>query len=225
VRNFKNVFLTFAVSGPLLLSSGCIVTQSDVGVLKTQIAALNKTLQDVQRNQVSVDQQMEDVTIQLTQAADNLNQFDYKLDAISTKLDNISSVLNAKDSAPAMLPGEIYEEAKKQFDAEQYSLAISGFSLYIKNAPEGQNIEEAYLYLSESYLNTRENQKAAVAVATLLDKYPQSQYTAAARVLYARTILPLGKKDEASNYLRSVMQDFKNTLQAEEAQKLLKDIK
>jgi TolA-binding protein len=224
MRKLKSLFFTGL--GSLLLLSGCIVTQSDVGVLKTQIAALNKTLQDVQRTQSSVDQQMEDVTIQLTQSVDNLNNFDYKLDAISTKLDNVAALLNSEaQKAYQMLPGDIYNEAKTRLDAKQYEAAANGFALYIKNAPEGQNIEEAYLYLSESYFNLKEYQKAAVAVATLLDKYPGSKYTADARILYARTILPLGKKDEASTYLKSVVQDFKNTPQAATADNLLKEIK
>ncbi|MDR0646356.1 MAG: hypothetical protein LBG46_05265 [Elusimicrobiota bacterium] len=194
--------------------------------MKTQIAALNKTLEDVQRNQISVDQQMEDVSIRLTQSVDNLDNFDYKLDSISTKLDNISAALeNGKNTAYQMLPGDIFIQAKSQFDAAQYEQAANGFSLYIKNAPEGQNIEEAYTFLSESYYNQKEYQKAAVAAATMLEKFPQSRYTPNARVLYARSILPISKKEEAVTYLKSVIQDFKNTPSAAEAKKILEGIK
>jgi TolA-binding protein len=219
----KKVIYIFTGLGSFLFLQGCFVTQSDIGVLKTQIAALNQTLQNVQRNQAAADQQMEDVTAQLTQSVDNLNNFDYKLDAISAKLDNISVQLESKNAV--MLPSEIYAEAKTQFDAKKYSAASTGFALYVKNAPEGQHAEESYLYLAESLYNLKEYQKAAVSAATLLDKFPKSKYTPAARVLYAQSILPLGKKTEAANYLKSVVQDYKTSTEAAQAKKLIEGIK
>ena len=222
--NIKKSFFIFTLLGSLFLQ-GCFVTQSDIGVLKTQIAALNKTLQDVQRTQSSVDQQMEDVTIQLTQSVDNIREFDHKLDSISTKLDNISAKLeSSKNAGYQMPPGEVFSQAKAQYDAAQYDGAISGFNLYIKTAPNGQNIEDAYLLLAQSYFQKQDYQKAAVSAATLLDKHPKSRYTAAARIIYARGILPLGKNEEAANYLKSVMQDFPNTPEAAEAARLLQGI-
>lgn len=207
----------------LFVLSGCFATQDDVSVLKTQVAALNKTLQDLQKNQASTGSQMEELTIQLTQSGENLKDFDYKLDDLSSKLDNIVSILN-KESV-SMLPTDIFAEAQKQFKAGRCEQAIKGYSLYIKDAPEGQNIQEAYLNTAICQYNLKEYQKAAVSSATLLDKFPSSSYTAQARVLYAQSILPLNKKDEAKTYLKSVVQDFKNTKEATEAKNLLEGIK
>lgn len=204
---------------------GCFATQDDVKVLKTQVAALNKTLESLQKNQAGLDIQMEELMTQLVQSSENLKDFDYKLDNISTKLDNITSALEKKDGEYKMPPGEIYTQAKNQFDAKQYSSAAKGFALYIQNAPEGQNIEESYLYLAQALYFLEEYQKAAVSSATLLDKFPKSRYTAAARITYARSIVPLGKKDEAKNYLQSVVQDYKGSSEAAEAKKLIGEIK
>ncbi len=208
----------------LFVLSGCFATQDDVSVLKTQVAALNKTLQDLQKNQAAAGTQMEDLTIQLTQSGENLKDFDYKLDDLSSKLDNIASMLNKEGSA-AMLPSDIFAEAQKQFKAEQCAQALRGYTLYIKDAPDGQNIQEAYLNAATCQYNLKEYQKAAVSAATLLDKFPKSEYTAQARILYAQSILPLNKKEEAKTYLKSVVQDFKNTKEATEAKKLLEGIK
>jgi TolA-binding protein len=222
----KKIFLIITGLSSLLFLQGCIVTQADIGVLKTQIAALNQTLQDVQRNQASVDHQMEDITDRLTQSVDNLHNFDYKLDAITTKLGDISSQLDVvKEAGYKMPPAEVYAQAKTQFDAKQYESAASGFSLYLKEAPQGAQAQGAWLFLSGSYFNIGEYQKAAVTAATLLEKYPDSRHTANARILYARSILPLGKKDEAQKYLKSVVQDFRNTPEAAEAARLLEGIK
>ena len=223
--NRKSVFILTGLSS-LFFLQGCLVTQSDIGVLKTQIAALNQTLKDVQRNQISVDQQMSDVTAQLTQSADNLNNFDYKLDEISTKLDNISARIEGlKETNFKILPGDVYAQAKAQFDAKQYDSAISGFGLYLKEAPQGADAENALIFLAGSYYNKQEYQKAAVTAATLLEKFPKSRHTANARILYARSIIPLGKTEEAAKYLKSVTQDFKDTPEAAAAARLLEGMK
>lgn len=228
MKNSKRYFLIFTGLSSLLFLTGCFATQDDVGVLKTQVSALNKTLQDMQKNQAAAGQQMEELTIQLTQSGENLKDFDYKLDGLSTKLDNISTMLVAKSGEKEtyqMLPGDIYTEAKGQFDSAKFEAAVKGFNLYIKTAPQGNNIEDAYYYLGQSYFEQKEYQKAAVAAATLLDKFPQSKLTAAVRILYARSIVPLNKKEEAKTYLKSVGQDFKGTPEADKAKQFLGEIK
>ncbi len=203
---------------------GCIATQDDMGILKTQIAALNKTLQQLQANQASLDVSMGELSTQLTQSSDNLKNFDYKLDELSVKIDNIASVVGSKEAAP-MLPSELYDGAKKQFESSRYEEAAKGFALYLKAAPDGQNAPDAYLMQAQSYFELKKYEEAALSSAVLLDKFPKSKLTAAARLVYAQSILPLDKKDEAKTYLKSIEQDFKDSKEASEAQKLLKEIK
>ena len=57
-----------------------------------------------------------------------------------------------------------------------------------------------------------------MAYATLMQKFPKSKVTAQARVKYARSIVPLGKTDEAKRYLASVVQEFPGTAEASQAQ-------
>ena len=222
---FRNLFLIFVGINSLFLC-GCVATRDDISILKTQISALNKTLQSVQANQAASDQQIQDLSVQLTEANDNLRDFNYKLDQVSSKLDNITSSISEKGTTQyKSSPTELFAEAKKQFDNKNYAAAAEGFNLYIKSAQNGANIEEAYLYLAQSNLELKDYQVAAVNAATLVDKYPNSKLTAQARIVYAKSILPLNKKDEATMYLKSVVQDFKNTDFAKEAKDLLKNIK
>lgn len=214
----------------LLFFCGCFATQDDVSVLKTQVAALNRTLQDVQRNQAASSQQMEDLGEKLTQSSDNLKDFDYKLDALSAKLDNITTIVTTVEKQKQqpdyqMLPSDIFADAKTQFENSHFDSAVKGFNLYLKSAPDGQFAQDTYLMLGQSYYGQQDYQRAAVAAATLLDKYPNSKQTAQARILYAKSIIPLNKKEEAKTYLKSVVQDFKDTPQAEEAKQLLDGMK
>ena len=222
---FRKFFLFFVGISSLFVC-GCVATQDDMSILKTQISALNKTLQSVQANQASNDQQIQDLSAQLTQANDNLREFNYKLDQLSSKLDNITTALGSQEGVQyQMSPTEIFDEAKKQFDNKNYATAVEGFNLYVKTAPQGASIEEAYFYLAKSNLELKDYQQAALNAATLLDRYPNSKLTAQSRLLYAQSIWPLNKKDEAVMYLKSILQDFKNTDFAKEAKKLLETYK
>ena len=204
----------------------CVATRDDISILKTQIADLNKTLQSVQSNQAASDQQIQDLSVQLAQANDNLRDFNYKFDQVSSKLDDINTALSAQEAAQYQTPpSEIFEQARKQFENKNYTEAAEGFNLYIKSAPQGFSIEEAYYYLAKSNFELKDYQQAALNAATLIDKYPDSKLTAQTRILYAQSIVPLNKKDEAVMYLKSVVQDFKNTDFAKEAKDLLKSIK
>ena len=101
--NFRNLFLIF-VGISSLSFCGCVATRDDISILKTQIAALNKTLQSVQANQASNDQQIQDLSVQLAQANDNLKDFNYKFDQVSSKLDDITTALNSFEQSQYQTP-------------------------------------------------------------------------------------------------------------------------
>jgi TolA-binding protein len=208
-----------------LFFCGCLATHDDVGVLKTQIAVLNKTLRELQVKQADANHQSEVFTEQLMQTGENLKDFGYKLNSLSLKLDNILNAIKAGSKTQAIAPSDVFYEAKRQYEAKQYSQAAKGFELYLKSLPEGALAEEAYLYSSRAYFETKDYGKAALQAAVLLDKFPDGALAASARLEYAKSIIPLQKKDEAKTYLESITTDFDKSPEAKEAKELLERIK
>ncbi|MBR5151636.1 MAG: hypothetical protein IKW71_02240 [Elusimicrobiaceae bacterium] len=51
----------------------------------------------------------------------------------------------------------------------------------------------------------------------MLQKFPNSKFTPAARLKYALSIVPLGKTDEAKRYLSSVVADYPKSPEATQA--------
>lgn len=221
-RNFCKLFL-FLGSASFLLC-GCLATQEDTAILKLQISELNKTLLELQQNQADNAVQMEEIMGRLTVATDHVENFDYKLDDLSSKIDNLEATI--KNSNTTVLPTEIYAQAKKQFDEKQYDSALKGFGLYLKaTESKGVSAQEAYLNIARIYYEQKEYQSAAVTAATLMEKFPKSSLMASARLIYAKSILPLNKKDEAKNYLNSILEDYPKSKSAKEAQTILKGLK
>ena len=222
MEKFSKLFLF--MGGASFLFCGCLATQEDTQILKIQIAELNKTVQELQKNQADNAVQMDDLINRLTQAADNLESFDYKIDNLNSKLDNIESAVAKANKT--VFPSEIYAQAKKQFEEKQYDPALQGFGLYLKSTESrGTYAEEAYLNSAIIYFNKEDYQAAAIAAATLMEKFPKSTLTPDARLIYAKSLVPLGKKDEAKTYLKSISQDYPKSKAAKEAKNFLKGIK
>ena len=223
MRNYIKLF--FILGGASFLFSGCLATQEDTQILKIQIAQLDKTLQELQKNQADNAVQMEELIGRLTQATDNLENFEYKIESLNSKLDNIESTVG-KTQNTTVFPSEIYAQAKKQFEDKQYDAALQGYGLYLKaTESRGTYAQEAYLNSAIIYLEKKDYQAAAIAAATLMEKFPKTSLMPDARLVYAKSVMNLNKKDEAKTYLKSIEQDFPKSNAAKEAKTLLKGIK
>ncbi len=222
IRSFYKLFLF--LGGASFLLSGCLATQEDTSILKLQVSELSKILNELQQNQADNAVQMEEIMGRLTQATDHIENFDYKLDDLSSKMDNLEASL--KNTNTTVLPTEIYAQAKKQLEAKQYESALKGFGLYLKaTESKGTAAQEAYLNIARIYYEQKDYQSAAVTAATLMEKFPKSSLMASARLVYAKSIIPLGKTEEAKNYLDSIIEDYPKSKAAKEAKNVLKGIK
>ena len=220
----RNLYRFFLLGSASLLVCGCLATQEDTSILKLQISELNKILQELQQNQADNAVQMEEIMGRLTMATDHIENFDYKIDNLSSKIDNLEA--SVKNANTTVLPTEIYAQAKKQFEEKQYDSALQGFGLYLKATEyKGASAQEAYLNIARIYLEQKEYKSAAVTAATLMEKFPKSSLMASARLVYAKSIIPLDKKEEAKNYLESIIQDYPKSKAAKEAATVLKGIK
>ncbi len=222
----------FCLGGLGLLLSGCLASERDMGTLKLQLRELNETIALMQSNQAELASKMEELNQNLAVSNENLSQLDGQLFTLSTKLDDINAAVTSGQSAEGaaeqkavVLPSDIFNEAKNHLNKQAYDLAASGFKLYIEKYPEGENIEQAYIYMGDAYAAQEQAKPAAIAYATVLQKFPESKTIPTARLKYARSIIPLGKTEEAKRYLNSIVQDFGRAPEARLAKEELAKLK
>lgn len=213
--------------------SGCIASERDMGTLKLQLKELNDTIALMQTNQAELASKMEELNQNLAVSNENLSQLDGQIFSLSAKLDDINAAVKGANASAAeaentnqvMLPSDIFNEAKNHLNKQAYDLAVTGFKLYIDKYPEGENIQQAYIYLGDAYFAQDQAKPAAIAYATVLQKFPESKIIPTARLKYARSILPLGKTEEAKRYFNSVVQDFSRSPEARLAKEELAHLK
>lgn len=229
--NIKMKLSLFCVGGLGLLLSGCIASERDMGTLKLQLKELNDTIAVMQVNQAELATKMEELNQNLSVSNENLSQLDAQIFNLSSKLDDINAVVRngkaatAEQTTTAMLPSEIFNEATNHLNKQAYDLAVSGFNLYINKYPDGENIQQAYIYLGDAYFAQGQAKPAAIAYATVLQKFPESKIIPTARLKYARSIIPLGKTEEAKRYFSSIVQDFGRSPEARLAKEELAKLK
>lgn len=227
-RNIK----IFCLGGLGLLLSGCIASERDMGTLKLQLKELNDTIAVMQVNQAELASKMEELNQNLSVSNENLSQLDAQIFNLSAKLDDINVAVKSGQSGAentgeqkVLLPSDIFNKAKNHLNKQAYDLAVTGFKLYIEQYPEGENIEQAYIYMGDAYFAQEQAKPAAIAYATVLQKFPESKIIPTARLKYARSIIPLGKTEEAKRYFSSVVQDFGSSPEARLAKEELAKLK
>ncbi|HOX22275.1 MAG TPA: tetratricopeptide repeat protein [Elusimicrobiales bacterium] len=229
-----------------LLCGGCLATNQNIRDLQYQLNSFNSSITQMQKNQAEINSKMDELSRNLRSHSENLKDFDVQLNRLSAKMDDMDSIMSQRMQAlgqaitkqqkeddeqrraesAAMLPSKIFSESSAHLLKKNYELAAQGFTLYLEKFPSGALVENAYYNLGESYAGLGKWQEAAVAYATLLEKYKSSSFVPAARLKYAQTLLKLPEdhKAEAISYLKSIPQDFPASSQAVLAQNLLKTL-
>lgn len=222
------------MAGSGFLLSGCIASERDMSTLKLQLQELNTTIVQMQSNQAELASKMEELNQNLSVSNENFSQLDGQFSNLSAKLDDISAVVHQiaeqqaeqKNAQPApTLPSDLFAEAKNLLDKGENEQAVEGFKLYLSKYPDTEQAEQAYIYMGDAYAAAGKTKQAAIAYATLLQKNPKSKLIPSARLKYAVSIVPLGKKDEAKKYLSSVIKDFPSAPEAAAAKAELSKLK
>lgn len=230
----KNIFTLILIGGAGSLLSGCfLASQQDMSALQGQLRELNTTITQMQANQAELASKMDELNQNLAVSNENLAQSGSQFSSLSAKLDDIAALVKNRPASSAavdeetepvqqpataaVLPSDLFAEAKNHLDKGAYEAAATGFKLYIAKYPQSENTEQAYMYMGDAYIAAGQTKKGAVAYATILQKFPTSKLTPAARLKYALSIVPLGKTEEAKRYLSFVVADFPKSAEATQA--------
>ena len=151
----NNKLKILCLGGLGLFLSGCLASERDMGTLKLQLKELNETIALMQTNQAELASKMEELNQNLAVSNENLSQLVGQLFNLSSKLDDINAVVTggqgAAGAGAVMLPSDVFNEAKNHLTKQSYDLAVTGFKLYIEKYPDGENIQQAYIYLGDAY--------------------------------------------------------------------------
>lgn len=117
-----------------------------------------------------------------------------------------------------------YEQAKKTFDAGDMEAARIQFENFINTFPESSYAGNARFWIADSYYVEKWYEKAILEYQKVLEQYPDSNKTAAARLKQGYAFAELGENANARLILNELIARYPDSREAEFAKTKLKTL-
>ncbi len=114
-----------------------------------------------------------------------------------------------------------YEQAKKTFDDGDMEDARLQFENFINTFPKSDYAGNARFWIADSYYVEKWYEKAILEYQKVLEQYPDSNKTAAARLKQGYAFAELGEKANARLILKELISRYPDSREAEFAEKKL----
>ncbi|HOP08004.1 MAG TPA: tol-pal system protein YbgF [candidate division Zixibacteria bacterium] len=119
----------------------------------------------------------------------------------------------------------LYDTAFLTVRRGEYETAIAQFRDFLDQCPDHENIENAHYWIGESYYATEKYVDAINELDKMIKDYQGSPQLGRALFKLARSHQELDHKDEAKRLFQELIDDYPNTLEAEQAKEQLKILK
>ena len=124
--------------------------------------------------------------------------------------------------APAAPPlQQLYQGGLRDYNSAKYDLAVSEFSDVMKFYPRDDLAGNAQYYIAEIDYRQGKYQNAIKGYDVVLEQYPGNPKSPAAQLRKGESLLALNQKDAGTRELRSLIQRYPQTPEAQQARNRL----
>ena len=111
-------------------------------------------------------------------------------------------------AAVGMSPRQLFEQAFADYAGGQWSIAISGFEMYLKTYPRSELADDAQYYIGESYSGASNHKDALAAYQRVLAEHPNGDKAPDAAYKLGLSHERLGQRDRAREAYQQVTKQF-----------------
>jgi tol-pal system protein YbgF len=215
--------------------------------LSTEMAALQKNMQDAQANAGA---KVDTLATQSQGLSDNMQDLQARVGKVSQQVSDVQNLLQSIDAkipggtatatptgsasapppsgaasaAPPISSDTLYQNALRDYNSGRYDLSRQEFSDFLKNFPDSDLAGNSQFYLGEIDFSQANYQDALAAYDMVLVNYPKSYKLAAASLKKGEAMLALGQKASAIRQFRSVVSRFPGTDESKRAESHLRQL-
>lgn len=197
--------------------------------------------------------QMDAISGDIRIVREKVDETNVRLGSISQELESIRQAIpepgmalpvplpNTDASAPAV-PGvppsqpagppaaqvnaqRLWQGAYGDYTSGNYSLAVSGFQMYLNSFPKSPQAHEAQLYIGEALFQEKKDAEAIAAYDRVIGNYPSSASVPQAYYKRGVSLQRLGDNDRARESWEAVIKQFADSPQAVLSQQGLERLK
>ena len=217
----------------------------NVNSMKAVVTDLRGSLQ---QNLASTNARFDTMTGQVQALSESLDEAKARLSKLSEQMAQMQNILTTLPTqaspAPATAPGtpgapaapaapsappvpdadSLYSQGLSRRNGGQWDLAIQAFQDYLKYYKDTDRASNAQFYIGDCYYKKGDYNRAVDAYDACIEKYPTGNKAADAQLKKGYALLELDQKAAGVRELRSWIQRFPDTHEAELARQRLKKL-
>jgi tol-pal system protein YbgF len=129
-----------------------------------------------------------------------------------------------KPQASVPDPDSLYNSGLSFYNGGQYDLAIQAFQDYLRSYGQTDRASNAQFYIADSYYIQKNYKNAITEYDKCIERYPQGNKAAAAQLKKGFALIELGEKSAGLRELRSLIDQYPNSREADLARQRLKKL-
>ena len=210
----------------------------NVNTMKTTVTESQSA---IQQNLASSGNRFDAMATQMQALSESLEEAKARLSKLSeqmAQMQNILITLPSSNPAPTGAPGapaapgappvpdadSLYTQGLSYYNGGQYDLSIQSFQDYLKYYKDTDRASNAQFYIGECYYSQQDYKRAIEAYDACSEKYPAGNKAAAAQLKKGFSLLALDQKTAGIRELRSLVQRFPDSHEADLARQRLKKL-
>jgi len=206
------------------------------------VAAQGAKVDQVTTNVQALNDSIEDIRARLGKLSEQMTAMRMAIETLQTQQAQIQQAAAAAQAAASGQPGtpgapgqpagpgaapappaqELYNNALRDHNAGNTTLAMKEFLDYLRYYPDTELAGNAQYWIGEALYQQKKYNEAIDAFDTVLERYPKGNKAAAARLKKGLALLELKDRAGAERELRRVQRDFPGTPEAKIADGYLK---
>ncbi len=191
--------------------------------------------QDIDLDEIRAEHRADvaDLRSQLSTTGTNLGQTEERVasltqrfDTLDRRVEGVQTQAPGDTTRPASAAGmtQSYDRAYLDFSKGNYELAILGFSEYLKDYPRTERADNAQYWIGECYYVQGNYEPAIEAFQKVLDLHADGNKAPGAMLKIGYALIGLNRKSAAIRQLKTVMERYPGTPEAEHARAKLLSI-
>ena len=210
----------------------------NVNTMKTTVTESQSA---IQQNLASSGNRFDTMATQMQALSESLEEAKARLSKLSEQMAQMQNILttlpasNPSTPAPTGGPGapgappvpdadSLYTQGLSYYNGGQYDLSIQSFQDYLKYYKDTDRASNAQFYIGECYYSQQDYKRAIEAYDACSEKYPAGNKAAAAQLKKGFSLLALDQKTAGIRELRSLVQRFPDSHEADLARQRLKKL-
>lgn len=159
---------------------------------------------------------------QATQIKQQLADLQRTVQQLQTNLENKERNEGPNSAAAADDPDYLFAAAYKQFSSRNYESAINLFGQYFQFNNHNEKADDALFWMGESFFAQGRYDKALPHYEQILRDYPRGDKASASLLKKGLSLLRLERREEGTNVLKSLVNQFANSPEANIAKEELR---